>query len=481
MNLASLTHDLAFMTPEVVIAIGAMLLVLIGAFVSKSAYRAITYLSVVVLLLAGFLGVQYAPDNAQILFNGSYVVDSFGGFAKLIIALTAACAILLSADYLAERNLEKPEYPVLALLAVLGMYVMVSAHDLLAVYMGVELQSLALYVLAAYARDDRKSSEAGLKYFVLGALSSGILLYGVSLIYGFTGTINFGKLLTIAKDSSNVGLIFGMVFVLSGIAFKMSVAPFHMWTPDVYEGAPTPSTAFFATAPKMAAAILLGRFLFEAFGEVVAQWRDVVSIMAVLSMFVGAIFALQQTNMKRLLAYSSILNMGYAMVAIAAGPVYGPSALLLFTAIYAITSVGMFGVLLSMRDAKGKEITNISGYSGLSKQRPLLSLALTIMFFSITGIPPLLGFFGKFQIFIAAVDGGVMPLALILVIASVISAFYYLRVLKVVWFDEPSVEIVGGLATTKVTVTGVTLMIALLTPFIGLIYTASMTAGHLFK
>lgn len=481
MNFTTISNELPLVLPELILGIGAMLAVLTGAFVGQKSSRYISYACVVLLLIAGFVAYKVSSNAPVQIFNSALVIDNFGGFAKLIIAITSAAAILLSVDFLEERKIDKPEYPVLAVLAVLGMFIMVSAHDLLAVYMGVELQSLALYVLAAYARDDQKSSEAGLKYFVLGALSSGILLYGASLIYGFSGTINFTKIAQTAVETKSIGIMFGMVFVMSGIAFKMSVAPFHMWTPDVYEGSPTPSTAFFATAPKMAAAVLFTRFCFEAFGDLSAQWRDIVSIMAILSMFVGAVFALQQTNIKRLLAYSSIANMGYAMVAIAAGPQFGATALLLFVSIYAITSVGLFGVLMSMRDKDGNAFELVSDFAGLSKQKPWLALALTMLMFSVAGIPPLAGFFGKFEVFIAAVNGQVVPLAVVLVIASVISAFYYLRVIKVVWFDEATQNVAGGLATTRWSVAVTTVVLAALTPFIGVLYGAAKLAGNFFK
>lgn len=481
MTQSELFSQIPYIYPELILSLGAMFLVLFGAFVGKKSYRLISYLAVALLIVAGFVGLRCSPEVPKLLFNGALVIDDFGGFAKLIIAITAASAILLSIDFLSERNIEKPEYPVLALLAVVGMFIMVSAHNLLAAYMGVELQSLALYVLAAYARDSQKSSEAGLKYFVLGALSSGILLYGASLVYGFSGSIDFVHINQAAavnlEVGRNIGLLIGMVFVLCGVAFKMSVAPFHMWTPDVYEGSPTPSTAFFATAPKMAAAVLFARLCFEAFGNAINDWRDIVSIMAVLSMFVGAIFALQQNNIKRLLAYSSIANMGYAMVAVASGPQNGPMALLVFVSIYAITSVGLFGVILSLRKTNGRYIESLHDLAGLSKQRPLLAIAFTALLFSVMGIPPLAGFMGKFEVVKAAINGNVMPLAIALILASVISAFYYLRVLKLVWFDDESVEISSGLAATNLTVSSTTLMLAALTPLIGLLIGAASIAA----
>jgi NADH-quinone oxidoreductase subunit N len=435
-----------------------------------------------VLVAAGFTAVLTMPAQPQVLFLGSYVADMFGAYAKLVIGCVSGAALLLAVDYLEERNIDRPEYPVLTVLAALGMFVMVSAKDLISLYMGLELQSLALYVLAAYARDDAKSSEAGLKYFVLGALSSGLLLYGCSLVYGFTGSVRFDDIAASkAVADGHIGLVFGMVFILCGLAFKISAAPFHMWTPDVYEGSPTPSTAFFATAPKVAASILFARVCYDAFGPLMEDWRQIVMIMAVLSMAVGALFALQQTNIKRLLAYSSIANMGYALVAIASGPEHGPQALLVFVSIYAITSLGMFGIVLSMRDGEGKALENISDLAGLSKSRPMMALAMTMLVFSVMGIPPLAGFFGKFEVVSAAVAGGILPLAIVLVIASVVSAFYYLRLMKAVWFDAPTVPVIGGGASTTVTLTGVTLVLAALTPLVGLLAAVASIAGSVFQ
>lgn len=477
-----LAQQVPYILSELILALGAMAIVIAGAFMGKKSARVLTWASVLVLLAAGVVAVIQMPHEPQVLFLGSYVADMFGAYAKLVIGCTAAAALLLAIDYLEERNIDRPEYPVLAVLAVLGMFIMVSAKDLIALYMGLELQSLALYVLAAYARDDAKSSEAGLKYFVLGALSSGLLLYGASLVYGFSGSVRFEEIAASkAVTEGNVGMVFGMVFILCGLAFKISAAPFHMWTPDVYEGSPTPSTAFFATAPKVAAAVLFARVCYDAFGPLLEDWRQIVMIMAVLSMGVGALFALQQTNIKRLLAYSSIANMGYALVAIAAGPEYGPKALLVFVSIYAITSLGMFGVVLSMRDQDGKALENISAMAGLSRTRPALALALTVLVFSVMGIPPLAGFFGKFEVVTAAVAGGILPLAVVLVIASVISAFYYLRIMKVVWFDQPEVAVIGGGGSTTLTLTGMTLVLAALTPLVGLLATAATMAGGVFR
>jgi NADH-quinone oxidoreductase subunit N len=477
-----LAQQVPFIVPELILALGAMAIVIAGAFLGRRASRGLTWASVLVLVAAGITAVLSMPASPQVIFNGGYVADMFGAYAKLVVGCTAAAALLLAVDYLEERQIDRPEYPVLAVLAALGMFIMVSANDLISLYMGLELQSLALYVLAAYARDDAKSSEAGLKYFVLGALSSGLLLYGASLVYGFTGSVRFADIAASpAVANGHIGVVFGMVFILCGLAFKISAAPFHMWTPDVYEGSPTPSTAFFATAPKVAAAVLFARVCYDAFGPLLEDWRQIVMIMAVLSMGVGALFALQQSNIKRLLAYSSIANMGYALVAIAAGPEFGPKALLVFVSIYAVTSLGLFGIVLSMRDGQGNALEKISDLAGLSRSKPLLALALTVLVFSVMGIPPLAGFFGKFEVVSAAVAGGVLPLAVVLVLASVISAFYYLRIMKTVWFDAPQADVAAAGASTTITLTGMTLVLAALTPFVGLVAAAATVAGGVFR
>jgi NADH-quinone oxidoreductase subunit N len=470
-------QQLPYVLPELSLAIGALVIVLVGAFVGDKGARLVTWLCVATILAAGSMAVLHAPAEQVIVFSGSYAADAFSAYAKMIIALTAASALLLSIDFLAEKKLDKPEFPVLALLATLGMFIMVSAHDLIALYVGVEMQSLCLYVLAAYARDDAKSSEAGLKYFVLGALSSGLLLYGCSLVYGFTGSVRFDVIASQVQDHRSIGVIFGLVFILCGLAFKMSAAPFHMWTPDVYEGSPTAATAFFASAPKVAAAVLFARVCFEAFGPLQKDWQSIVIIMAILSMGIGALFALQQTNIKRLLAYSSIANMGYALVAIACGPIYGPKALLVFISIYAITSVGLFGVVLSMRTTDGQRPETIEALSGLSRSNPLLAAALTMLLFSVMGIPPLAGFWGKWEIFLATTATGLIPLLACLVAASVVSAFYYLRILKTVWFDAPRMAMMPVGASTTLTLTGATFVLAALTVVIGFIGSAAGWAG----
>jgi NADH-quinone oxidoreductase subunit N len=440
MTVADLLFGLQIARPELILALGAMAALMVGAFRGDRSFQTVNAVCFLILIAAGAVAVLMAPAEGRwVAFNGSFAVDRFAAYAKALIAFAAAGALLLSIDFLERKRIERPEYPVLVVMAVLGMFVMASANDLIALYIGVEMQSLCLYVLAAYARDDQKSSEAGLKYFVLGALSSGLLLYGASLVYGFIGSVNYDAIAQslAGEERAPIGVVFGLVFLLCGIGFKISAAPFHMWTPDVYEGAPTPATAFFAAAPKVAALALLARLLFEAFGSQIEAWRQIVSVMAVLSMAVGALGALRQTNIKRLMAYSSITNMGYALVAIAAGPDLGGQALLIFLTIYAVTSVGMFGTILAMR-RDGGPVEAISDLAGLSRTKPWLALAFTALIFSVMGIPPLAGFLGKLQILLAAAASGQILLAAALVIASVISAFYYLRLIKIMWFDEPA-------------------------------------------
>jgi len=478
MTLAELHASLLLVFPELILAIGGMAVLMVGAFAGDKSFKLSQYLSMLVLVLAGAVAVLHTPAERMYAFGTTHAVDAFAGYAKALVALSAAASLLLAQDWLERRSLGRPEFPVLVVMSVLGMFIMVSANDLIALYIGIEMQSLALYVLAAFARDDARSSEAGLKYFVLGALSSGLLLYGASLVYGFTGSVSFNA---IAEAERSVGLIFGLVFVLCGLAFKISAAPFHMWTPDVYEGSPTPVTAFFATAPKIAAIALFARACYEAFGTHLYDWRGVVSIMATLSMGVGALFALQQTNIKRLMAYSSIANMGYALVAIATGPT-GASALLLFMTVYAATSIGIFGVILTMRREGQGEVETIADLAGLSKTKPWLAVALTALLFSVAGIPPLAGFFPKLAILQAAGAQGLWALSVVLVIASVISAFYYIRLIKLMWFDEPVAPFADAGPTLAGTIVASTaLAFPVLVVLIGLIDTASKVAGASLK
>ena len=431
-------ETLSYAYPELVLAIGAMALLITGVFLGDKSTPQISLASVALLVLAAVLVVFGPGAEATSLFDGAFRIDGFSNFAKIIIFGAAAFAILMSERYMSATNPGRFEYPVLIVLAAFGMSLMVSATDLIALYMGVETQSLALYILAAFNRDSRRSTEAGLKYFVLGALSSCLLLYGASLIYGFTGATGFAEIAAAADASeNNIGLIFGLVFLISGLAFKVSAAPFHMWTPDVYEGAPTPVTAFFAAAPKMAAMALFTRAMVTAFPGAIDDWRPVIGLIAVASMMVGAFSAIPQSNIKRLMAYSSIGHMGYALIGLAAGTSEGVRAVLIYMAIYIVMTIGAFACILMMR-RRGGMTEYISDLSGLSRTNMPMAMILTILLFSLAGVPPTAGFFGKWFVFFAAVDQGLIWLAVAGVIASAISAFYYLRIVWFMWFDEPA-------------------------------------------
>ncbi|MFM2043698.1 MAG: NADH-quinone oxidoreductase chain [Pseudomonadota bacterium] len=428
--------DLLPALPEIFLACAGMALLLIGVFRGEGSTRLVSWLTVASLIVAMVL-LLTGPQERVVTFSGMFVLDRFAIFAKVLILTATAFAVILSLRYLEQEQIARFEYPVLMLFAALGMMGMVSANDLIALYVGLELQSLSLYVIAAFRRDFAKSSEAGLKYFVLGALSSGLLLYGASLIYGFAGSTNFDRLAAVfvAGEVPHLGVIVGMVFVAAGLAFKISAVPFHMWTPDVYEGAPTSVTAFFAVAPKVAAICLFIRVLVEPFGDLLAQWQQVIWFCAVASMIVGALAAIQQTNIKRLMAYSSIGHIGYALVGLAAGTEDGVRGVLIYMAIYLAMNVGTFAIILSMRQ-NGRMVESIADLRGLSKTHPAMALALTIFMFSMAGVPPLAGFFGKFYVFLAAVDAGLYILALIGFITSVVSCFYYIRIIKMMYFDD---------------------------------------------
>jgi NADH-quinone oxidoreductase subunit N len=428
--------ELFMVLPEIWLAVSGMALLLLGVFMGDKSTRLIEYLAILVLLVAAWF-VWQIDGTRIVIFNGMFVSDNFARFVKLVVLLGSALAIMLSWSYIEKERIARPEYPVLLLFAALGMMLMISANDLLSLYMGLELQSLALYVLAAFKRDDAKASEAGLKYFVLGALSSGLLLYGVSLIYGFTGTTNFNDLHLMFTNgqAAGLGIIFGLVFICAGLAFKIAAVPFHMWTPDVYEGAPTPVTAFFAAAPKIAAMALLARVLMEPFVGLADQWKQIIVFAAIASMLIGGFAALVQTNIKRLMAYSSIGHVGYALVGLATGTADGVQGMLIYMAIYFINSLGAFAVILCLRH-KGKMIEKIDDLAGLSKTRPMLALAMVIFMFSLAGVPPLAGFFGKFYVFAAAVESKLYVLAIIGVLMSAVSAYYYLRIIKLMYFDD---------------------------------------------
>lgn len=430
--------DAAAAAPEILLAVLAMVLLMLGVFSRREAYTTVASGAVIALVVAIAAVIWGTGSGKVTAFGGSFIVDDFARLMKVLAMGGSAIAIILSGRFLGRVGMAKFEYPVIILLATTGMMMMISAGDLISLYMGLELQSLALYVVAAINRDDAKSSEAGLKYFVLGALSSGMLLYGASLVYGFTGSTQFTAIAaTLGATGSNLGVLFGLVFIISGLAFKVSAVPFHMWTPDVYEGAPTPVTAFFAAAPKIAAMALFIRVLTGPFAPVVKDWQQIVVFVSLASMVLGAFAAIGQTNIKRLLAYSSIGHMGYALVGLAAGSDEGVQGVVIYMLIYLLTTVGVFACVLAMR-RQGRAVESISDLAGLARTNKGLAFVFSMLMFSLAGIPPLAGFFGKLFVFMAAVKAGLWALAIIGVIASVVGAYYYLRIVKTIYFDEPA-------------------------------------------
>ncbi|MEP1963847.1 NADH-quinone oxidoreductase subunit NuoN [Tateyamaria sp.] len=438
-----ITADLTVILPEILLAVFAMLGLLGAVYTSKDglASTLLWATAAVFLVMAAWIG--FTGEGTNVVFNGMFVDDAFSRFAKVVILVSAAAVLLMSEGYMSSRGILRFEYPMLVVLAVVGMMMMVSAGDLMSLYMGLELQSLALYVVASLRRDSIKSTEAGLKYFVLGALSSGLLLYGASLIYGYAGTTLFSGIITVAQGEVSLGLLFGLVFLMAGFAFKVSAVPFHMWTPDVYEGSPTPITAFFATAPKVAAMALFARVMHDAFGGAVASWQQVMALLSVLSMFLGAFAAIGQTNIKRLMAFSSIAHMGYALMGLAAGTVLGVQAMLVYMAIYVTMNVGTFAFVLMM-EKDGQPVVNIGSLNGYAKREPSRALAMLILLFSLAGVPPMLGFFGKLYVLRAAYEADLIWLAVAGVIASVIGAYYYLRIVFFMYFGDEAEEGLDG-------------------------------------
>jgi NADH-quinone oxidoreductase subunit N len=434
-------NQFAPILPELILMIGAIALMMVAAFGGRRSGGFTAWASVAVLIAATFALVG-PPTHAGGVFGGLITADLFGSFGKAIIFVASAVAIIAAHGWFERDTEHGAEYSVLILFSALGGAVMVSATSLVTLYVGLELQSLSAYVLASYRRTDERSAEAGLKYFVLGALASGILLYGISLLYGFTGTMNFnGIAAAFARDGSSLGLLFGLVFVLAGIAFKISAVPFHMWTPDVYEGAPTPVTAFFASAPKVAAVLLGTRICLDALEPATDAWRQIVIFAALASIFLGAVAAFGQTNIKRLLAYSSINNVGFALVGLAAGTPQGASSVLFYMAVYVVMTLGAFLCVLWMRDKDGNPVEDIAALSGLSQTRPGYAAAIAIFMFSLAGIPPLFGFWPKLLVFQAAVNSGLIALAVAAIVGTVVGAYYYLRIVKVMYFDEGSEEL----------------------------------------
>ncbi len=421
--------------PELLVIAGALALLLLGAIRGERVAGMVDIAAILIMLLAAALTVLQPGERIEV-FGGSFVVDDFSRFLKVLALLGSAASLLLSIEYFRAKNIHRFEFGILVLTAAAGMMVMISARDLIMLYLGLELMSLSLYVIAAIDRDNLRSTEAGLKYFVLGGLSSGMLLYGASLIYGFTGTVGFTGIAAAAKVPS-IGLVFGLVFLFAGLAFKVSAVPFHMWTPDVYEGAPTPVTAFFAAAPKVAAVALFIRVAIEAFPSIVPQWQQIIIFISIASMVLGAFAAIGQRNIKRLMAYSSIGHVGYALVGLAAGTPAGVQGVLIYMAIYVAMTLGTFACILAMRRAGGM-VEEIDELAGLARTQPAVAFFLAALLFSLAGIPPLAGFFAKFYVFLAAIDAKLYALAVIGVVASVVGAYYYLRIVKLMYMDEPA-------------------------------------------
>ena len=432
--MSHLSAALAHCLPELILATGILVLVLFGALRGKESGGPVTEIA------AGLLGLAIViiflgSKTTAVVFDGAFIDDGFGRFMKVLTLVGSLVTLIMSQDFLAREKIDKFEFPILILLSTLGMLMLISAAGLIALYLGLELMSLSLYVIATFHRDNLRASEAGLKYFVLGALSSGMLLYGASLLYGFAGTVSFAGIAETINGKASLGAVFGLVFLMAGLAFKMSAVPFHMWTPDVYEGAPTPVTAFFASAVKMAAVAITIRVVLTAFPGIASQWRQIVIFISLLSMVLGAFAAIGQTNIKRLMAYSAIGHMGFALVGLAAGGEAGVSGVLAYMAIYLVMTLGTFAGILSMR-VNGEGVENISDLSGLAKTDGVMAFFLAMMMFSLAGIPPLAGFFAKWYVFNAAIQAGLYWLSVIGVLSSAVAAYYYLRIVKVMYFDE---------------------------------------------
>jgi len=456
--------SLPVVLPELILSIGALALILIGAIQGERSVWLVTE-SAIALLGVTLAVVIFDNKIEGVSFYGAFTNDGFARFMKALALIGSLVSLVLSLDYLRAHKFGGFEYPILMLLATIGALMLISASDFIALYLGLELMSLALYVIAAYRRDDLRATEAGLKYFVLGALSSGMLLYGMSLMYGFAGTVSFKAVALALTGPAPLGVVFGLVFLMSGLAFKISAVPFHMWTPDVYEGAPTPVTTFFASAPKMAAMAVLVRILVTAFPHISHEWRQIVTFIAIASMGLGAFAAIGQTNIKRLMAYSSIGHMGFALVGVAAGTVEGAQGVVIYMAIYLFMTLGTFAGILSMRRG-GEYVETIGDLAGLSRTNPSMAFFLAAMMFSLAGIPPLAGFFAKFYVFAAAVNSGLYGLAVIGVLLSVVSAFYYLRIVKIMYFDEAAAPFDATSPATRYTlgVTALALILGVLAP-----------------
>ena len=436
-------NDLVVIIPEVFLMISAIILLMVGSFSKKNSAKVVVYFSVLTLITISFLEIVL-PWNNELIFNQSLVQNGFSRFVKSIIFLSSAFVMILSSRWLIKYDDKAFEYPILILFSTLGMSFMVSANDLITLYLAIELQSLPLYVMASFKKDNIESGEAGIKYFVLGALSSSLFLFGASLVYGFTGSVEFLEISkSIVSSDINTGIIVGIVFILSGLIFKISAVPFHMWTPDVYEGSAIPVTAFFATAPKMAAMSMLVNILYGPFSGAFESWQQIIIFVSIASMSLGSFVAIKQTNIKRLLAYSSIAHMGFALIGLAS-PLssLGVQALLIYMLIYLVTNLGVFACIISLETTEGKTVSKISDLSGLSKSYPLISFSMAMLMFSFAGIPPLAGFFGKYLIFRSAIENGLIELAIFGLVVSVIGAYYYIKVIKIMYFDEPDIQLI---------------------------------------
>ena len=478
MSFQSAGYQLLPVLPELVLAVGAMVLLMVGAYGGQRTTALVTSLAVALLIVVGGLELML-PAGKLTTFGGGFIVDDFARFLKILAMIGSAATLILSAEFLSDPSRRIFEYAILVLLSTLGMMVLISAGDLIMLYLGLELMSLALYVVAASNRDNAKSTEAGLKYFVLGALSSGMLLYGASLVYGFTGTVSFAGIAATVKTGS-IGIVFGLVFLLAGLCFKVSAVPFHMWTPDVYEGAPTPVTAFFASAPKVAALAVFTRVTLTAFPGIVPEWQQIVVFVSIASMALGSFAAIGQTSIKRLMAYSSIGHMGFALVGLAAGTTEGAQGVLVYIAIYVAMTLGSFSVILAMK-RNGQHVENISDFSGLWQTNPILAFFFAMLLFSLAGIPPLAGFFAKFYVFLAAINAGLFTLSVIGVLTSVVGAFYYLTVIKVMFFDEalPKLDPMRGELRLVLAVAGLFTLFFFVYPGL-LVSAATVAAKSLF-
>jgi len=426
-------QTIVYILPEIFLSLAIMFLLMLGVFIKKS-FKLVNLLTILSLIFAIAL-VLNQPNEIVKIFNESYIIDRLSIFMKVLTLLFCFFVLLASKDYIKNNNIDKIEYPIIILASTLGMILMISSYDLIIFYLGLELQSLCLYILASFKRDDERSTEAGLKYFVLSALASGLLLYGCSLIYGFTGSTNF-EIISANLDEANTGAVFGIVFIIVGLAFKVSAVPFHMWTPDVYEGSPTSVTSFFALVPKIAALSVFIRFMYVPFINVISQWQTIIIFLSIASMILGAVAAIGQSNIKRLMAYSSIGHMGYALAGLATGTNSGIQSTIIYLTIYLVMNLGAFGCIFMMK-RENVYYENIDDLSGLSKNHPMVALSFLIILFSLAGIPPLAGFFAKFYVFMAVIEVKMYALAVIGLVTTVVSAFYYLRIIKIIYFDKP--------------------------------------------